>query len=127
MTNPQSGIIVLVVGTLLQKAKRPRFCIEYSIEPNNTIIFMIQSDKAPQYRQYALSALPLSFGLCHWFKAGELWAWGEGHGGSGFVGWDPPGRTLSTVGGCQLSADSGEGTLDSLQTVPVYLKFAQPF
>ena len=41
--------------------------------------------------------------------------------------WDPPGRTLSTVGGCQLSADSGEGTLDSLQTVPEYLKFAQPF
>ena len=62
------------------------------------------------------SALPPNIEPCHGLKATGLWV--EGHGLEAekvgwLVGWEPLACTLSTDRGCQLSADSGESTVES--------------
>ena len=75
----------------------------------------------------------------HFRTATQLWTlpwveghwrlWVEGHVGGrrGLVGWEAPATcTLSTDRGCQLSADSGESTVESPWTVlPDCMKFVQ--
>ena len=87
-------------------------CVEKWRTPIKAILMAFWSAKNT-------SALPPNFEPYHGLKATGPWRQRR-------VGWEPLACTLSTDRGCQLSADSGESTVESPCTVlPDCMKFVQ--